>query len=77
MAESFVRGHPKLEECMVRLLDSGCHPDYSIAQIRRQFSRLSLSKHQTDQIQPKMLSKQVLRLLEKFNIDPALCPNSV
>ncbi|CAB1318148.1 unnamed protein product, partial [Coregonus sp. 'balchen'] len=91
MAESFVRGHPKLEECMVRLLDSGCQPDYSIAQIRRYslcvcvcyvcsvvYDSLcftagsSLSKHQTDQIQPKMLSKQVLRLLEKFNIDPAL-----
>nr|XP_046161384.1 exonuclease mut-7 homolog isoform X2 [Oncorhynchus gorbuscha] len=77
MAESFVRGHPRLEERMVTLLDSWCHPDFSIAQLRRQFPRLSLSKHQTDQIQPKMLSKQVFRLMEKFNIDPGLCPNSV
>ncbi|XP_029548132.1 exonuclease mut-7 homolog isoform X1 [Salmo trutta] len=77
MAESFVRGHPKLEERMLTLLDSWCHPDFSIAQLRRQFPRLSLSKHQTDQIQPKMLSKQVFRLMEKFNIDPGLCPNSV
>ncbi|XP_041741386.1 exonuclease mut-7 homolog [Coregonus clupeaformis] len=77
MAESFVSGHPKLEEHMVTLLDSWCHPDFSIAQLCRQFPRLSLSKHQTDQIQPKMLSKQVFRLMEKFNIDPGLCPNSV
>ncbi|XP_071196333.1 exonuclease mut-7 homolog isoform X1 [Salvelinus alpinus] len=77
MAESFVRGHPRLEERMVTLLDSWCHPVFSIAQLRRQFPRLSLSKHQTDQIQPKMLSKQVFRLMEKFNIDPGLCPNSV
>lgn len=35
MAESFVRGHPKLEERMLTLLDSWCHPDFSIAQLRR------------------------------------------
>ncbi|XP_010875670.3 exonuclease mut-7 homolog [Esox lucius] len=77
IAESYVSGHPEMEEHMVTLLDSWCHPNFSVEQLCRQFPRLSLSKHQKDQIQPKMLSKQVFRLMEKFNINPGLCPNAV
>lgn len=35
----------------------------------RRFSRLSVSRHCMDQIQPKMLTKHVFRLVEKFNVD--------
>lgn len=35
----------------------------------RQFPRLSLSKQSMSQFQAKMLTKQVFRLMEKFNID--------
>lgn len=38
----------------------------------RRFPRLSLTKHCIGQIQPKMLTKHVLRLIEKFNIDQGL-----
>lgn len=37
-----------------------------------QYPHLVLSKHQTDQIQPKLLSKHVFRLMEKFCIDPGV-----
>ncbi|XP_017266260.1 exonuclease mut-7 homolog [Kryptolebias marmoratus] len=77
LAESFVRGHKHLEQQLVALLDSWCHPDFVVEDIRKQFPRLSLSKHYTAQIQPKMLTKHVIRLMEKFKIDPRLCPNAL
>ncbi|XP_013859340.1 exonuclease mut-7 homolog [Austrofundulus limnaeus] len=77
LAESFVRGHKDLEEQLVTLLDSWCHPDFIVQDIRKQFPRLSLSKNYTVQIQPKMLTKHVVRLMEKFTIDPRLCPNAL
>ncbi|KAG7477303.1 hypothetical protein MATL_G00092920 [Megalops atlanticus] len=77
LAESYVQGNGCLEQALVKLLDSWCAPDFSLAQLCRQFPDLSLSQHQTQCIHPKMLSKQVFRLMEHFNIDPALCPNSI
>ncbi|KAJ8260556.1 hypothetical protein COCON_G00162790 [Conger conger] len=77
LAESYVQGHSHLEEALLKLLDSWCDPRFSLAQLRRQFPDLSVSHHQAERIHPKMLSKQVFRLMERFNINPALCPNSV
>ncbi|KAM9338414.1 exonuclease mut-7 homolog [Symphorus nematophorus] len=77
MAESFVTGHNHLEQQLVTLLDSWCHPSFSVVEIRKRFPRLSLSKACMDQIQPKILTKQVYRLMEKFNIDQGLCPNAL
>jgi len=42
-----------------------------------QYPFLVLSKHQTDQIQPKLLSKHVFRLMEKFCIDPGVCVDTL
>ncbi|KAL7847877.1 hypothetical protein AOLI_G00225950 [Acnodon oligacanthus] len=77
LAESYVRDHPELQKRLVRLLDSWCIPDFNLEELRRQYPLLSLSKHQTDQIQPKLLSRHIFRLMEKFSIDPSLCVNSV
>ncbi|XP_062290274.1 exonuclease mut-7 homolog [Scomber scombrus] len=77
LAESFVTGHNHLELRLVTLLDSWCHPNFSAEMISKQFPRLSVSKHCMGQIKPKMLTKHVLRLVEKFNIDQALCPNAL
>uniref|UniRef100_H3D6Q4 Exonuclease 3'-5' domain containing 3 n=1 Tax=Tetraodon nigroviridis TaxID=99883 RepID=H3D6Q4_TETNG len=76
LAESFVTGHSHLEERLVTLLDSWCHPSFCLGDIRRRFPHLSVSRHCLDQIQPKMLTKHVFRLMEKFNIDAGLCPNA-
>lgn len=35
----------------------------------RKFPSLVVSKQCRDQIQPKMLTKQIFRLMEKFNVD--------
>ncbi|MEQ2233718.1 hypothetical protein ILYODFUR_024643, partial [Ilyodon furcidens] len=77
LAESFVKGHSELERQLVLLLDSWCHPDFNVEDIRKQFPHLSLSKHYTAQIQSKMLTRHVLRLMEKFKIDQRLCPNAL
>ncbi|XP_051541724.1 exonuclease mut-7 homolog isoform X2 [Myxocyprinus asiaticus] len=77
LVEMYVHGHPDLQQRLVSLLDSWCDPDFNIQQLLSHYPQLVLSKHQTDQIQPKLLSKHVFRLMEKFCIDPGLCSNSV
>lgn len=77
LAESFVAGHKDLEQRLVTLLDSWCHPYFNVEQISVRFPRLSLSKHSMGQIQPKLLAKHILRLVEKFNIDHGLYPNAL
>ncbi|KAM4719370.1 exonuclease mut-7 homolog [Anableps anableps] len=77
LAESYVKGHSQLERQLVMLLDSWCHPDFNVEDIRKQFPRLSLSKHYKTQLQSKMLTRHVVRLMEKFKIDQRLCPNAL
>ncbi|XP_042365330.1 exonuclease mut-7 homolog [Plectropomus leopardus] len=77
LAESFVTGHSHLEQQLVTLLDSWCHSSFSVDEISRQFPRFSLTKQCMSQIQPKILTKHVFRLMEKFNIDQGLCPNAL
>ncbi|XP_048030390.1 exonuclease mut-7 homolog [Megalobrama amblycephala] len=77
LAELYVRDHPDLQQRLVTLLDSWCDPNFNIQALLSQYPHLVLSKHQMDQIQPKLLSKHVFRLMEKFCIDPGLCSNSV
>ncbi|XP_052464772.1 exonuclease mut-7 homolog [Carassius gibelio] len=75
--ELYVRDHPDLQKRLLKLLDSWCVPNFDIQALLSRYPNVVLSKHQTDQIQPKLLSKHVFRLMEKFCIDPGLCSNSV
>uniref|UniRef100_A0A3P8UD11 Exonuclease 3'-5' domain containing 3 n=2 Tax=Cynoglossus semilaevis TaxID=244447 RepID=A0A3P8UD11_CYNSE len=77
MVEMFVTGHRDLEEQLVTLLDSWCHPGFTVDEIRRRYPRLFQSKHYMGVIQPKVLTKHVLRLVEKFNIDQGMCSNAL
>nr|XP_019937305.1 PREDICTED: exonuclease mut-7 homolog [Paralichthys olivaceus] len=77
LAESFVTGHNHLEQLLVTLLDSWCHPSFRVEELSKQFPRLSLSKHSMGLIAPKMLTKHILRLAEKFHIDQGLYPNAL
>ncbi|XP_074474181.1 exonuclease mut-7 homolog [Sebastes fasciatus] len=77
LAESFVTGHNHLEQRLVTLLDSWCHPSFSVEEISMRFPRFSLTKQCLSLIQPKMLTKHVFRLVEKFNIDQGLCSNAL
>ncbi|XP_063065810.1 exonuclease mut-7 homolog [Engraulis encrasicolus] len=77
LAESYVKLHPHLQEALVSMLDSWCSPHFKLDTLRSRFSTVHLSKHQCDQLQPKLLIKHVFRLMDKFNVDPARCSNSV
>ncbi|KAL1266933.1 hypothetical protein QQF64_002608 [Cirrhinus molitorella] len=77
LVELYVRDHPDLQQHLVKLLDSWCGPNFDIQALLSKHPNVVLSKHQTDQIQPKLLSKHVFRLMDKFCIDPGLCSNSV
>ncbi|KAF7669556.1 hypothetical protein LDENG_00155470 [Lucifuga dentata] len=77
LAESFATGHSQLQQQLVTLLDSWCRPGFSVEELRKQFPHLSVSTHCASQIHPKLLTKHVLRLMEKFSIDQVLCPNAL
>ncbi|KAI5620093.1 exonuclease mut-7-like, partial [Silurus asotus] len=77
LVEAYVQDHVELQNHLIRLLDSWCSPDFNLEKVLRRFSYLCLSKHQTDQIQPKLLIRHVFRLMEKFSIDPGVCVNAV
>ncbi|XP_057674947.1 exonuclease mut-7 homolog isoform X2 [Corythoichthys intestinalis] len=78
LAESFVKGHVHLQQQLVSLLDSWCHPDFSVKDMMsKRFPHLPMSRQSLAHIQPKMLTKHVFRLAEKFHVDQRLCPNAL
>lgn len=77
LVESYVQGHKHLEQALVALMDSWCHPNFDVCQINKQFPRLTISRQHMGAIQPKLLTKHVIRLMEKYNVDQALCPNAL
>ncbi|XP_037340453.2 exonuclease mut-7 homolog isoform X2 [Pungitius pungitius] len=77
MAESFVTGDNHLEQQLVTLLDSWCHPGFREEEISKRFPHLFVTKHCMSLIDPKILTKHIFRLVEKFNIDQGLCPNAL
>ncbi|TKS84614.1 Exonuclease mut-7 -like protein [Collichthys lucidus] len=78
-AESYVTGHNHLEQQLVTLLDSWCHPNFIVEDICKYGACVYILEQHTSmsQFQAKMLTKQVFRLMEKFNIDQGLCPNAL
>ncbi|KAL6097047.1 exd3 [Pungitius sinensis] len=77
MAESFVTGDNHLEQQLVTLLDSWCHPGFREEEISKRFPHLFVTKHCMSLIHPKIVTKHIFRLVEKFNIDQGLCPNAL
>ncbi|NWJ08065.1 MUT7 Exonuclease, partial [Crypturellus undulatus] len=75
LVEAYVGEHPELQCKLLQILDSWCAPGFNIKDISRQYQ--GLSKYKPDKFNHKMLSKLIFRLLEQFNLDPALCPNVI
>ncbi|KAL4825714.1 hypothetical protein H8958_008470 [Nasalis larvatus] len=74
LVERYVAGFPDLQRRLLALMDSWCQPGFDIKDIARQYpevTSLSLEK-----LSPKVLSRQVLRLQERYGVAPALCPNA-
>ncbi|XP_023485248.2 exonuclease mut-7 homolog isoform X10 [Equus caballus] len=75
LVERYVDGFPDLQRRLLVLMDSWCQPDFDIRVVARQ--HLKVTSLKLEKLSPKVLSRQVLHLLERFGLDPALCPNVV
>ncbi|NXL51100.1 MUT7 Exonuclease, partial [Podilymbus podiceps] len=75
LVEDYVGEYPELQSKLLQILDTWCEPGFNIRDITRKYQ--GLSRYKPDKFNRKMLSKLVFRLLERFNVDPALCPNVI
>ncbi|KAM9521769.1 exonuclease mut-7 homolog isoform 4-T4 [Guaruba guarouba] len=75
LVEDYVEEYPELQSKLLHILDTWCEPHFNIKDITRQYQ--GLSRYKPEKFNRKMLSKLVFRLLERFNVDPALCPNVI
>ncbi|CAM9681328.1 unnamed protein product [Bubo scandiacus] len=75
LVEDYVGEYPELQSKLLQILDTWCEPGFNIRDITSQYQ--GLSRYKPDKFNRKMLSKLVFRLLDRFNVDPALCPNVI
>ncbi|KFQ23226.1 putative exonuclease mut-7, partial [Merops nubicus] len=75
LVEDYVGEYPELQSRLLQILDTWCEPHFNIRDITRQYQ--GLPRYKPDKFNRKVLSKLVFRLLERFNVDPALCPNVI
>ncbi|XP_059782127.1 exonuclease mut-7 homolog isoform X6 [Balaenoptera ricei] len=74
LVERYVDGFPDLQRRLLALLDSWCQPAFDIRVVARRYPQATL---RLERLSPRALGRQVLRLLERHGLDPALCPNVV
>ncbi|XP_031986471.1 exonuclease mut-7 homolog isoform X3 [Corvus moneduloides] len=75
LVEDYVGEYPELQRKLLQTLDMWCDPSFNIRDITRPYQ--GLSRYKPEKFNRRVLSKLVFRLLERFNVDPALCPNVI
>ncbi|NXY20519.1 MUT7 Exonuclease, partial [Atrichornis clamosus] len=75
LVEDYVGDYPELQSKLLQTLDTWCDPSFNIRDITRPYQ--GLSRYKPEKFNRRVLSKLVFRLLERFNVDPALCPNVI
>ncbi|XP_058709488.1 exonuclease mut-7 homolog isoform X2 [Poecile atricapillus] len=75
LVEDYVAEHPELQRKLLQTLDTWCDPSFNIRDITRPYQ--GLSRYKPEKFNRRVLGKLVFRLLERFNVDPALCPNVI
>ncbi|XP_063265501.1 exonuclease mut-7 homolog isoform X3 [Prinia subflava] len=75
LVEDYVAEHPELQRKLLQTLDTWCEPSFNIRDITRPYQ--GLSRYKPEKFNRRVLSKLVFRLLERFSVDPALCPNVI
>ncbi|KAM4760888.1 exonuclease mut-7 homolog isoform 2-T3 [Cyanocitta cristata] len=75
LVEDYVGDYPELQRKLLQTLDMWCDPSFNIRDITRPYQ--GLSRYKPEKFNRRVLSKLVFRLLERFNVDPALCPNVI
>ncbi|XP_040081584.1 exonuclease mut-7 homolog [Oryx dammah] len=74
LAERYVDSSPLLQQRLLALMDSWCQPGFDIRVVARRYPQATL---RLERLSPRALGRQVLRLLEQYHLEPALCPNVV
>ncbi|KAM8803462.1 LOW QUALITY PROTEIN: exonuclease mut-7 homolog [Rhynchonycteris naso] len=73
LVERYVDGFPGLQRRLLALMDSWCQPGFDIRTVARRYPQVTSLR--LEKLSPRVLTRQVLRLLERFSLDPASCPN--
>ncbi|XP_030674160.1 exonuclease mut-7 homolog isoform X9 [Nomascus leucogenys] len=74
LVERYVAGFPDLQRRLLALMDSWCQPGFDIRDVARQYPEVTSLR--LEKLSPKVLSRQVLRLQERYGVAPAVCPNA-
>lgn len=74
LVESYVEGYPDLQQQLLRVLDSWCKPGFQLKDIPRQYP--DLPNIRPDKLNHRVLNKMIFRFLDKYGLDPALCPHA-
>ncbi|XP_077045111.1 exonuclease mut-7 homolog isoform X2 [Agelaius phoeniceus] len=75
LVEAYVAEYPELQRKLLQTLDTWCESSFNIRDIIRPYQ--GLSKYNPEKFNRRVLSKLIFRLLERFNVDSALCPNVI
>ncbi|NWI43474.1 MUT7 Exonuclease, partial [Picathartes gymnocephalus] len=75
LVEDYVAEYPELQRKLLQTLDTWCDPSFNFRDITRPYQ--GLSKYKPEKFNRRVLSKLIFRLLERFNVDPVLCPNVI
>uniref|UniRef100_A0ABM5F5J2 Exonuclease mut-7 homolog n=1 Tax=Pogona vitticeps TaxID=103695 RepID=A0ABM5F5J2_9SAUR len=75
LVEAYVEGYPDLQEQLLQMLDSWFAPGVQIKNVIRSYPGLSNIK--TEKLNHRTLTKMAFRFLDKYHLDPALCPNVI
>nr|XP_056716101.1 exonuclease mut-7 homolog [Euleptes europaea] len=75
LVESYVEEYPDLQQQLLRLLDSWCEPGFRTETITKQYQ--GVPNIRPEKVNRKLLSKLIFRFLDKYSLDPALCPNTI
>ncbi|KAG9472564.1 hypothetical protein GDO78_018843 [Eleutherodactylus coqui] len=75
LLEAYVSGHPKLQSQLLQMLDRWSDSSFNPRKLSKEYQGLPPVK--PDKLNVKTLSKLAFRLLETYNLDPALCSNMI
>ncbi|KAG8543608.1 hypothetical protein GDO81_024208, partial [Engystomops pustulosus] len=75
LLESYVSGYPELQCRLLQMLDRWSDSNFNPRKFSKEFRGLPPVK--PDKLNLKTLSKLAFRLLETYNLDPALCTNMI
>ncbi|XP_058015105.1 exonuclease mut-7 homolog isoform X3 [Ahaetulla prasina] len=73
LVEAYVEGSPELQQSLLRLLDSWSVPGFQVKDLARQYR--ALPGKWPEKINCRTMHKMAFRLLDRYSLDPVLCPH--